>query len=350
MNTGRRNTSATTAVLSLAACVGIVSQAVSAPVGPAIRSVVRIITGTTRADTFRGPVGLAADPTRGIFVVADTGRNRLVIFGAEGQSRGTLSLGSSEPRAPRIEPRAVALDHRGHVFLVEAGNPRVQVLSTRGKRLGEIDLPKAQGWGAGTRAQDVAVGASGRIYVLYGGERTGVAILGPSGSLESGLGFEAEEPRAFRGPVSLAVNDAETELAVLDPMADRVVLLYSTGGKLLESFGKHGDGEGTFSLATHVAWGPHETLWITDAVRHAISVCDSHGAYLGWIGGFGRRPGEFYYPAACAFLAPDRLVVLERAGARCQVLEVEVGGALVIDPGLEASVPQQTEQASNTRR
>jgi hypothetical protein len=54
-----------------------------------------------------------------------------------------------------------------------------------------------------------------------------------------------------------------------------------------------------------------------------VSVFDDGGSYLGRVGGFGDGPGQFNYPAACAFLAPDRLVVLERAGARGQILEVD---------------------------
>jgi hypothetical protein len=42
------------------------------------------------------------------------------------------------------------------------------------------------------------------------------------------------------------------------------------------------------------------------------------------MGGYGDGPGQFKYPVGCAFLAADRIVVLERANARCQVLEVEV--------------------------
>ena len=75
------------------------------------------------------------------------------------------------------------------------------------------------------------------------------------------------------------------------------------------------------SLAVHVAWGPSDTLWITDTLRHFIHVFDAHGAYLGRVGGFGPSPGQFSYPVACGFLEDGRLVVLERAG-RCQILEV----------------------------
>jgi hypothetical protein len=87
-------------------------------------------------------------------------------------------------------------------------------------------------------------------------------------------------------------------------------------------------------MAAHAAWGPGETLWIVDQIRHSVSAFTRQGTFLGRIGGFGNGPGQFDYPIACAFVAPDRLAVLERAGARLQVLEVDVGnGPDAADPG-----------------
>jgi hypothetical protein len=112
------------------------------------------------------------------------------------------------------------------------------------------------------------------------------------------------------------------------------VSIYGSDGRLRVSFGPHGEGDGTFSVAAHAAWGPGNTLWVTDQVRHSISVFDSEGRYQGRIGGFGRGPGQFDYPIGCAFLAPDRVAVLERAGSRLQVLDVDVGEARESQTGL----------------
>jgi hypothetical protein len=51
----------------------------------------------------------------------------------------------------------------------------------------------------------------------------------------------------------------------------------------------------------------------------------------------GAGPGQFQYPAACAFLAADRIVVVERAGARFQVLEVALPSS--VDAGFGSASP-----------
>ena len=83
------------------------------------------------------------------------------------------------------------------------------------------------------------------------------------------------------------------------------------------------------------AWGPEKTLWVTDTRRHSISAFDKDGFFLGRIGGFGRGPGQFYYPVATSFLADDRMLVLERAGARLQVLEINSLDVASTNAGLE---------------
>jgi hypothetical protein len=118
------------------------------------------------------------------------------------------------------------------------------------------------------------------------------------------------------------VSDDESVLAVVDPLAEKQVFLLTPAGDVITTFGSHGEGAGTLSVASHVTWGPDHTLWVTDTLRHSISVYDADGRYLGRVGGFGRGPGQFFYPVACGFTADNHLVVLERGSARIQVLDV----------------------------
>jgi hypothetical protein len=172
------------------------------------------------------------------------------------------------------------------------------------------------------RPVDVSVGASGLIYLLYEGERPGYLVLEPGGTIRLSVGFDGPGEGDFAAPMALAVNEDESLVAIVDAQAPVSVRVFDAAGSRVAAFGGHGNGEGTFSLPVHVAWGPGGTLWVTDTLRHSISVFDARGAYRGRIGGFGQGPGQFYYPVACKFAGDGRAVVLERAGARVQVLEV----------------------------
>jgi DNA-binding beta-propeller fold protein YncE len=311
--------------------------------GIAIRSVHRVIYGASPADGFRSPTGLALDPARGILVVADTGNHRLVFFDAAGRGRGSLAWRPAAAGAAAGEPRSVALDSRGRLYVVDGLAQAVEVTSSTGSHLGFL-VPEIDG-GSGTRPQSVATGASGRIYVLFSGERAGIAVLRPDGATERAIGFETAGPGTFSTPVALAVNALENRIAVADPQSAQQVKVLSAGGELVASFGAHGEGDGTFSMAVHVAWGPGDTLWIVDGIRHSIQVFDARGGWLGGIGGFGRGPGQLHYPAACALLSPDRIAVLERAGGRLQILDLDLPEAL----RLAASTPRSAAAEPTAR-
>jgi hypothetical protein len=299
-----------------------------------IRKVARIITGPSLADGFRYPMGLAVDMRHGILAVGDTGNQRLVLFDRLGRYRGALSW-LAAPGTASGEPRCVALDGRGRVFVLDAAASRIDVLSTAGSRLGtlEPEIPEA----AGAQPQFVAAGTSGALYVLYAGESAGIAVVEPNGRTRALIGFAAAGSGLFETPVALAVDAVETRLAVADPLAPHQVKIVGTNGELLASFGPHGEGDGTYSLAAFVAWGPGDTIWIVDTMRHSVGIHTADGAYLGRIGGFGQGPGQLDYPSAIAFLDDEHLAVLERVGRRLQIFELEPPRSR--DPGTELAAP-----------
>jgi DNA-binding beta-propeller fold protein YncE len=282
-----------------------------------------IVYGPSLVDRFQHPCGIAVDSTRGILIVADSGRHRLAIFDAKGRGRGTLACDPNLNDGGSCEPKSVAVDSHHRIFSLDALGKEIEVLTPSGARLAHFD--PSPGDSLQSRPQALAVGKSGRIYVVFAGVRAGYVILGPKGVREQVVGFTPDAP--FKGPTAVAVNEDESALAIVDPGAARQVSVYGSNGQLQFSFGPHGEGDGTFSMAVHAAWGPGGTLWVTDEIRHSISVFDGKGSFLGRIGGFGREPGQFDYPVGCAFLAADRIAVLERAGSRLQVLAVEVGKA-----------------------
>jgi hypothetical protein len=179
----------------------------------------------------------------------------------------------------------------------------------------------------------VDIGSSGSIYLLCGGPLGGVLVTDHNGRRLDGEGL-APGTEPLGSAVSLAVNEAAGLMSIVLPRSDKQVRLYGLDGRLRAEFGSHGEGDGTFSMASHIAWGPANTIWITDTLRHSISVFDAQGRYLGRIGGFGRGPGQFCFPVACGFLSDDRLVVLERGTARCQIMEVSMDppDQLSLDP------------------
>lgn len=295
---------------------------------PAVRSVMQITYGPSPLDPFHRPMGLAADRTRGVLVVADTGNHRVLLFDATARARGGISCESSNSEGRICEPRAVAFDGRGRLYV--AGNlvHGVEVLTSTGATLARLDPTPGDSTGS---VLGLAVAPSGRIWMAVSGPHPAVVALQPSGTVAVRIDHAGEAP--LRAPVSVAVTSDESLLVVVDADAPRAVSVFRTDGTYVASFGSHGEGRGTVSLPTHAAWGPLNTVWVTDTLRSSIAVFDTKGTFLGRVGGYGQEPGQFDHPVACAFLADDRLAVLERAGARFQVLEIETNQSPAVESG-----------------
>jgi len=285
-----------------------------------IRSIDLIQVGPSALDPFRRPCGLVTDPQSGIIVVADSGRNRVVFIDRSGRSRGSLTWSADETGRAMGSPRAVALSPSGYVCVVgEEG--AVEILTTTGSHLGFLEFAPIPGLAQQPRAVALSIGASGRFYVLRAGAASEIAIFEKNGQLLRSIDLDEE---TISTPLAVAVNDDETMLAVADPESIFQIKYISIDGEQILQFGPHGTGKGTFSLAIDVTWGPDHTLWVTDTMRHSVSVFDEQGNYLDRVGGFGHGPGQFNYPAACEFLEDNRIVVLERAGGHFQIVDLEM--------------------------
>ena len=134
------------------------------------------------AGAFDGPADVAVDADGNVFAL-DTGNNRIQMF--DHFSTYVLTVGSNGSRKGEFsKPQAIALDQEGSIYVVDTGNHRVQKFGwvdksacpecparADGKRLGFLAT-----WGSlGTRSgdfkypRDIAFDAQGNIYVLDAG-------------------------------------------------------------------------------------------------------------------------------------------------------------------------------------
>ena len=105
---------------------------------------------------FYGPRGVAYDGSS--FYVADTGTHRVVKVSPQGEV--VAAWGTSKQGGGKNEfnnPRSIALDAKGNIYVADFENSRVVVLDPNGKFVREIK--------AGNKVTDMVVDNSGRLFV-----------------------------------------------------------------------------------------------------------------------------------------------------------------------------------------
>ena len=108
---------------------------------------------------------------------------------------------------------------------------------------------------------------------------------------------------------------------VLDSIKDPVVQVFDQRGRVVRSFGQHGDKEAQFHFPVGMEVDHEGRAWIVDAFGHGLKVYDKLGEFMVAFGGFGTGGGRFSFPSDVA-VSSDTVYVLESAGHRVQAFSI----------------------------
>jgi DNA-binding beta-propeller fold protein YncE len=279
-----------------------------------------VVTGFGSDAAFNVPQAVALDAARGEIVVGNTGDHTIEVF-----TLGGRPLARYVHRVERADgswadgaPIALAVDSAGRLLVADAYASYVDVLDGRGRSVGRIDVPALQGSpGPGalavTRRGEILVGMSGETGRVYRFTRE-YALDGSWGEAGRSPGMLAN----IRGIAELEDGD----VAVLCLDTKFAVQRFSANGTYRNGFGAHEIGPGNVSFPSGITIAGDGAVFVSDELRQTIQVFDKEGLNIATLGGGGSRPGEFQYPSALASDGRSRLAVVERLGARMQLLRL----------------------------
>jgi tripartite motif-containing protein 71 len=173
----------------------------------------------------------------------------------------------------------VATDAAGKIYVADALNCRVQVLSNRGP------IASYGGCGNGpgqfSLVYGVAVDGAGNIYLSDIGHDT-ITKLSPDGKVLAVWGSFGSDPGQFRVPYALAIDSAG-DVYVADTFNQRVQKLSPDGKVLAEWGGSSGDMPsitGRFVLPEAIAVDSHDNVYVGDNGRGVVLKYSPSGTLL----------------------------------------------------------------------
>src|SRR5919202_2129300 len=150
------------------------------------------------------PNGLATND-RGNLYVADTGRNRILVFNAGGPFTGSIGDGGSDLGKLK-QPMFLAFAPDGALFVSDWENARVERF--------DADRHATNAWPLSAHAWGIAVDSLGRVFVPDADDRV-VRMFAPEGSLLAEFGGAGSSPIPLESPSQVAVSPDATRLWVL---------------------------------------------------------------------------------------------------------------------------------------
>lgn len=270
---------------------------------------------------FTRPQGIFYDATRGECYVADTGNHRVVVCDRAGTPiyRFNHYVEREGVTIPG-EPKSIAVDATGRIFLVDDSSVEIDVLDTTGRRIALI-APPVDDCGVAESFELVALGPEGVYATLSCAQRRVVVI---DGDLEIARVVRlAWKDASERACITGLAVDAAGAIHVTDACASDMVQMYDADGGLARSFGTHDTGLENFSFASGIALMNDGNVWVVDTLRHIASLFTPEGTRLATVGGKGAEPGALQYPTCVATDGVGRVFIAERAGNRYQCFRME---------------------------
>ena len=276
-----------------------------------------------------GSLSVASPPA----VQACNACNFLLTWGSFGTGNGNFS-----------NPRGVAVDSAGHVWVVDSSSDRVEKFTGAGGYLSQIGCPagacsSGSGPGQFNVPWVVAVDSAGNVYVTdYYNNRveeftTAGAYITAWGCATAGTGCTAGfGPGEFNVPFGIAVDSARN--VYVTDLGNNRVEKFTTAGTYITAWGctnaatqacTAGSGPGQFNVPRGVAVDSAGNVYVADGNNNRVQKFTSMGTYISQLGcasgacSSGTGNGQFISPYGVAIDSSGNLYVVDGGNNRVEL-------------------------------
>ena len=182
-------------------------------------------------------------------------------FGGSGAGPGQLT-----------EPRGIAVDPKGNLYIADSKNSRIAVFDGGGNFVRAFGS-RGEGDGQLNEPSGVAVGPDGEVYVADTWNHR-VSRFGPNGEWR---GAWRDPDRGFFGPRSVVMSGGS--LYVSDTGNKRIVR-FDREGHVTGSWGGPGNGPVQFVEPVGLAADASGRIYVADTGNHRVQVLEADGAFV----------------------------------------------------------------------
>ncbi|MFQ6057475.1 MAG: flippase activity-associated protein Agl23 [Anaerolineae bacterium] len=261
------------------------------------------------------PKDLALDAEGNVYVV-DSGNHRIVKFDAAGNFLASWGGQGSGPGQFKDDPWGIAVDsERGWVYVADTWNHRIQKFDLQGEFItqwgtfvdtgGTATGEAGKFWGP----RDIAIDAEGNLYVTDTGNKR-VQKFSPDGVFLGqwgGAGFAAGQ---FSEPVGVAISPVSGDIFVADTWNRRVQRFDRDFKPLVQWPVRAWEGE-SVNNKPYLALDAEDNVYVTDPEGYRVLKFDNQGNLLAVFGQFGVDASSFNLPTGIALDGEGNIYVAD---------------------------------------
>lgn len=188
------------------------------------------------------------------------------------------------------EPKAMAFDSVGNIYVVDRDNYRVQKFDSNGNFISKFGSPGTDN-GQFNSARSIGIDSSNNIYVGDVG-RDDIQKFDSNGNFISKFGSNGTGNGQFDGPYAIDFNSSG-DIFVVDYNNNRVQR-FDNSGSYISQFGSEGNDDGEFYQPSGIAIDSSNNIFVSDYDNSRVQKFDSNGDYVSQFGTNGSGDGELY--------------------------------------------------------
>jgi DNA-binding beta-propeller fold protein YncE len=227
-------------------------------------------------------------------------------------------VGLDDRQRAMMMPYGIAVDSQGRVLVADTRERVVHVFDAERRKYKSFHPPDREPFAAPIA---IDTDAAGKIYVSDS-VRARIFIFTPDFKFIATLGGLGKNESIFKRCTGLAIDKQRGRLYVVDTVAMNIVTM-DLEGKVLNRFGKPGEGPLEFNYPTQIAVAPDGSLWVMDALNFRVQHLDPKGTVISAFGRLGDAIGEFDKPKGISLDGQGRIYVVEGRNDRVQVYSPE---------------------------
>jgi DNA-binding beta-propeller fold protein YncE len=246
----------------------------------------------------------------GDYIVPVQSNNPMMKFGKKGEK----ACGEF------MYPRAVAVDKKNCVYVVDTGNCCIQKFSPQGEFIFQFQICKENDAYSGCGIAlnlDTNVLLCTEVCVDSADLSSAHSVL--FYSMEGQLIHRISDPVNMKRGLCVAVNSIG-HIIVAD-FENNFLLIYDKHGRLIKKIGQAGSAAGHFNHPTFVCVGHDDRIIVSDADNNRIQVFDKDGSYMYHFGSKGSSKGKFSQPFGVGADQHGNVLVVDSGNKRIQVFK-----------------------------
>jgi RHS repeat-associated protein len=224
-------------------------------------------------------------------------------FGSKGTGNGQLK-----------EPKDVALDPKGNLWVLDTANHRVQEFSAAGAYLSQFGS-YGSGNGQFNEPKGMVIDSKSNIWVSDQANNC-LQEFNEKGEFIRKVGTVGSGNGQFSSPQGLAA-DSKNDVWVADRANNRVEELNETG-EYLAQFGTNGSGNGQFKEPMDIGIDSHSNIFVLDIKNSRVQEFNTKLEYVNQFGSAGSGPAEFKEPKGLTVDQAGNVWVADSLDARLE--------------------------------